>query len=158
MRVIGIDPGYDRLGIAILERRNNKDELLYSDCLQTDKTETISERIFSLGARVEELIKKWSPESMGIEKLFFTTNQKTAMGVSETKGVLTYIARCAGLSVTEFTPLEIKIAITGYGKADKSQVLYMLNKLLKIEDQKKKRHDDEFDAIAVGLTCLVSKK
>ncbi len=158
MRVLGIDPGYERLGVAIVEKKEKKEILLFSDCFQTDKSEQLSERIFSLGQRVEELIKKWSPDALAIEKLFFTTNQKTAMGVSETKGAITYVARSAGLSVNEYTPLQIKIAITGYGKATKDQMLYMLTKLLKIDKTEKIKHDDEFDAIAVGLTHLVSKR
>ncbi|MDO8493298.1 MAG: crossover junction endodeoxyribonuclease RuvC [bacterium] len=158
MRVLGIDPGYERLGVAILEKNKNKEILLFSDCFQTDKSEALSERIFSLGQRVDELIKKWLPDALAIEKLFFTTNQKTAMGVAETKGVLTYVAKSAGLTIHEYTPLQIKIAITGYGKATKEQMLYMLDKLLLIERKDKIKHDDEFDAIAVALTCLVSTK
>lgn len=158
MRVIGIDPGYDRLGVAILEKKQGKEFMLFSDCLQTDKKQLLSERVFKLGREIEQLIKKWSPDALAIEKLFFTTNQKTAMGVSETKGVLTYIARAAGLSVNEYTPLQIKIAITGYGKATKDQVTYMLNQLIRLGEKNNIKHDDEFDAIAVALTHLVSRK
>lgn len=156
MRVLGIDPGYERLGVAILEKKDGKNTLLFSDCLKTDKNKELSERIFELGTEVEKIIDRWSPSSLAIEKLFFTTNQKTAMGVAETKGALTYIAKAAGLSISEFTPLQIKIAITGYGKATKEQMLYMLSKLIKIEKKESIKHDDEFDAIAVALTSLVS--
>lgn len=158
MRVLGIDPGYERLGVAILEKNKTKETLLFSTCLKTNKDLALSERIFQLGKEVEALIKKWSPDALAIEKLFFTTNQKTAMGVSETKGAITYIAKSSGLSINEFTPLQIKSAVTGYGKATKEQVIYMLDKLLKISEKDKIKHDDEFDAIAVGLTCLVSTK
>ena len=158
MRVLGIDPGYERLGVAILERDNGKDKLLFSDCLRTDKDQPLSERIFKLGQDVEDLIKKWSSDALAIEKLFFTTNQKTAMGVSETKGAVTYVARRSGMAIYEYTPLQVKIAIAGYGKATKDQVIYMLGNILKIDKKEQIKHDDEFDAIAIGLTCLVSEK
>ena len=84
------------------------------------------------------------------------------MGVSEAKGAVTYVARSSGLSIHEYTPLQVKIAVTGYGKATKEQVLYMLDKLIRTEGKENplggKKHDDEFDAIAVALTCLVSSK
>jgi crossover junction endodeoxyribonuclease RuvC len=158
MKVLGIDPGYERLGVAILEKKDSKNSLLFSDCLKTDKSLALSERILILGDQIKKLISVWSPDTLSIEKLFFTTNQKTAMGVSEAKGALTYIARSSGLSVYEYTPLQVKIAVTGYGKATKEQVLYMLDKLIKIEKKDTIKHDDEFDAIAVALTCLVSVK
>lgn len=158
MRIIGIDPGYERLGVAILERQQNKSVLLFSSCLKTDKGLPLSERIFELSGNIQELIKKWSPERLAIEKLFFTKNQKTVMGVSETKGAITYIAKSAGLTIHEYTPLQIKIAITGYGKATKNQIIYMLSNLLKIDKRGSSRHDDEFDAIAVALTCFASER
>jgi len=155
MRVIGIDPGYERLGVAILEKKGGKEILLFSDCLQTDSKSPLSQRIFLLGQEVENIIKKWQPDALSIEKLFFTTNQKTAMGVSEVRGAIIYIAQKSNLKIFEYTPLQVKIAVTGYGKAEKSQVKSMLEKILKIESNKKRR-DDEFDAMAIGLTCLVS--
>lgn len=158
MRVLGIDPGYERLGVAVLEKKDGKNFLLFSDCLKTDKNSLLPDRIFELCEKIQSLIQKWSPDSVAIEKLFFTTNQKTAMGVSETKGALTYVAKSSSLDVYEYTPLQIKVAVTGYGKATKEQVVYMLDKLLKIPRKNLIKHDDEFDAIAVGLTCLVSKK
>ncbi len=162
MRVLGIDPGYERLGVAILEKDKNKNTILFSTCLKTSKDTPLSDRIYTLGKEVSTLIEKWSPDSLAIEKIFFTTNQKTAMGVSEAKGAITYIAKSFGLSISEYTPLQIKIAITGYGKATKEQVIYMLRNLLKFEQEKnpptKEKYDDEYDAIAVALTCLVSTR
>ncbi|MBI3632343.1 MAG: crossover junction endodeoxyribonuclease RuvC [Candidatus Vogelbacteria bacterium] len=154
MRVMGIDPGYERLGVAVVERDKNSDILLYSDCLKTSPRLELSERIFTLGQGVGELIKKWKPDALAIEKLFFTTNQKTAMGVSETRGAIIYIARHEDLKIFEYTPLQIKIAITGYGKADKTQIISMISKLIKIPNHNKAKLDDEYDAIAVGITCL----
>ncbi len=158
MIILGIDPGYDRLGVAILENQGDKNVLLNSLCLQTDKSLSLSERIFALGQQIEELIKKWRPERLAIEKLFFTTNQKTAMGVSEARGAIIYVAKSSGLAIYEYTPLQIKIAIVGYGKATKDQVAYMLGILLKINKKDESQLDDESDAVAVALTCAVSEK
>jgi len=93
---------------------------------------------------------------MAIEKLFFTTNQKTVMGVSEARGVIMYQALLNKIPVFEYTPLQIKIAITGYGRGDKKQIIAMLQHLIKIE--KEIKYDDEYDAIAVGLTHLACTK
>ncbi len=158
MRVIGIDPGYERLGVAVLEKSGEKNVTLFSTCLKTSKEMTLSERYFELGKNVLKIIKEWSPEALAIEKLFFTKNQKTVMGVSETKGAITYIARSLGLRVYEYTPLQIKIAVVGYGKATKDQVMYMLKCIFKLGRKGLTNQDDEFDAIAVALTCLVSEK
>ena len=157
MRVLGIDPGYERLGVAIIERKNNKDSVLFSVCLQTSSKLKLDKRIFELGVSIEDIIKKWNPEFLAIEKLFFTTNQKTVMGVSETKGAITFLGNRAGLKICEYTPLQIKIATTGYGKATKEQVIYMVTKMVSLDPSKKIKHDDEYDAIAVALTCLVSE-
>ncbi|MBI5140354.1 MAG: crossover junction endodeoxyribonuclease RuvC [Candidatus Vogelbacteria bacterium] len=157
MRVLGIDPGYERLGVAVLEKERDSDALLFSDCLKTSPKLELSERIFTLGEEAKGLITKWKPDALAIEKLFFTTNQKTAMGVSEARGALIYIARSAKLKIFEYTPLQIKIAITGYGKADKNQVASMIKNLINLRG-KTKIIDDEYDAIAVALTCLASTR
>ncbi len=153
MKIISIDPGYDRVGIAILEKaKNQKEELLYSDCFRTSAKTKLPDRIFSIGTEVARLIKKYKPEMLAIETLFMTTNQKTVMGVSEARGVIIYEASRAGLSVCEYTPLQIKIAVTGYGKATKDQVEAMVERLVVLH--KKARIDDEMDAIAVGITAF----
>ncbi len=153
MKIISIDPGYDRVGIAILQKeKSGKEELVYADCFRTSSKQTLSERIFSIGTEVARLIKKYKPEMLAIETLFMTTNQKTVMGVSEARGVIIYEASRAGLSVCEYTPLQIKIAVTGYGKATKDQVEAMVERLIILP--KKARIDDEMDAIAVGITAF----
>ncbi|OHA47911.1 MAG: crossover junction endodeoxyribonuclease RuvC [Candidatus Taylorbacteria bacterium RIFOXYD2_FULL_36_9] len=150
MKIIAIDPGYERVGIAILEKNAGKEVLLFSECFKTLATETAEERLQLIGEEIFSLIKKYKPEALTIETLFFKTNAKTAMRVSEARGVMLYEAAKNGLLVTEFTPLQIKVAVTGYGKSDKNQVTSMVQKLIKIN--KDIKHDDEYDAIAVGLT------
>lgn len=160
MRVIGVDPGYDKFGVAVLEKNGGSDILLYSDCIRTSPKLPLSERIFLIGSEFEKIIKKYNPKALAIEKLFFTTNQKTAMGVSEVKGVATYIAKTNGLKIFEYTPLQIKMAMVGYGKADKNQVSKMVPLLIKNfnDFKKKKTEDDEFDACAIALTCLAVER
>ncbi|MCX6755818.1 MAG: crossover junction endodeoxyribonuclease RuvC, partial [Candidatus Nomurabacteria bacterium] len=99
---------------------------------------------------------EYKPTALAIEKLFFTTNQKTVMGVAEARGVIVYSAIKHGLKIFEYTPPQIKIAVTGYGKSDKSAVMSMVPKLIKIE--KIIKSDDELDAIAIGLTCLACER
>jgi crossover junction endodeoxyribonuclease RuvC len=152
MRIISIDPGYERLGIAILEKGSGKEELIYSECFITSTKEKHEDRLRLIGEEIEKVIKKYEPEVMGIETLFFKTNAKTAMKVSEARGVMLYVAARSDLAVVEFTPLQIKVAVTGYGKSDKEQVMEMVKKLIKIN--KPIKYDDEYDAIAVGLTLF----
>jgi len=156
MIILGIDPGYERLGVAILEKNDGKEELLFSNCIKTSTKEPFNERLFVLGENLEKIIKKWKPDIVAIEKLFFTNNQKTAMRVSEVRGLIIYLAMLYKSEVHEFTPLEIKTAVVGYGKAEKKQVEHMVKTILKLKD--KKRYDDETDAIACALTCSTSSK
>ena len=109
-----------------------------------------------MGEEVEKIIKKYKPEVLAIEKLYFTTNQKTVMGVSEARGAIIYCASHLGLKICEYTPPQIKVAVTGYGKADKSMVMNMVPKLINMNIPT--NSDDELDAIAVGLTCLACEK
>ncbi len=158
MIIIGIDPGYERIGIAVLEKNkgDKKEVLLYSNCFKTSGKLPLPERIFLLGAEVESVIKKYKPEKLAIEKLFFENNQKTAMGVSEARGAIIFVAKNAGLEILEYTPLQIKNAVTGYGKATKIQVHTMVSKL--IELPKTVKQDDEVDAIAVAITGFATTR
>jgi crossover junction endodeoxyribonuclease RuvC len=156
MRVLAIDPGYDRLGIAVLEKQNGKENALFSACVTTGKKLSHGERLAEIGNAVSDTIYKWNPDALAIESLFLFSNQKTAMKVSEARGVVLYEASRANLRIFEYTPLQIKIAVTGYGKSEKSQVMEMVKKLLCLDARK--RLDDEYDAIAVGITCLATEK
>ena len=155
MNILAIDPGFERVGIAVIEHKQ-KDVLVYSTCFKTSAKIPFNERLKAIGEEIEKVIKKYKPEVLAIEKLFFTTNQKTVMGVSEARGVIIYVASHLGLSVFEYTPPQIKVAVTGYGKADKNMVMSMVYKLINIENPT--NSDDELDAIAVGLTCLAYEK
>ncbi len=157
--VLGIDPGYDRLGVAILEVDNKQNiNILMTTCLESDRKKEINQRIYLFNQELIKIIQKYKPTELSIEKLFFTNNQKTVMGVSESRGAIIYLAQSLNLKVFEYTPLQIKIALTGYGKATKNQIYFMLQKIFKIKAVSKKNLDDEYDAVAVAYTHLVSKK
>lgn len=156
MRVLAFDPGYERLGAAVAERQNGKDILLHSDCIRTPAALSFPERMRSLGEACETLIRTWGPDAVALEEVYFEKNAKTAMQIAEVRGMLTYIAAHKGLPVFGYTPSEVKIAITGYGKSDKASVSAMVARLVGLPG--KKRLDDEVDAIAVALTCLASAR
>ncbi|MEK7538727.1 MAG: crossover junction endodeoxyribonuclease RuvC [Patescibacteria group bacterium] len=149
MRIIAIDPGYERLGIAVLEKYK-KEELVFSTCFKTSKTLPFVERLELVGREVARVIAEYEPKELAIENLFMDNNQKTAMRVAEVRGAILYQARLSGLAIAEYTPLQIKVATTGYGKATKEQVMSMVRRL--ITGAEKKFQDDEMDAIAIGLT------
>ena len=156
MKIISIDPGYERLGIAVLEKNGPKEELVFSECLKTSAKIDHAERLKLIGEELEKIIKKFKPSALAIETLFFSKNQKTAMQVSEARGVILYIASKNNLEVKEFMPNNIKMAVTGYGASDKKNIISMIPKLIKIE--KDIKYDDEYDAIAVGLTFFATQK
>lgn len=152
MRVLSVDPGYDRLGVAVMELVNGKEQLLFSTCIETTKSQPLHDRLHTLGRAFTEIIKEFSPTVLAIETLFFNKNQKTAIGVAQARGILIYLAQTHNCQVYEFGPQEIKIAVTGYGKSDKAAVIDMVKRL--VPEVPEKALDDEYDAIAVGITCL----
>lgn len=160
MRILGIDPGFERLGVAIVEKvasakgygAPKKEKVIFSECFKTSSKLEFTERLCLIGEEVKKIIKEYKPEVLAIETLFLNTNQKTVMRVAEARGVAIYEASCAGLKVFEASPPQIKIATTGYGRSDKAQI----NKMVKIltEIDKNKTSDDELDAIAIALTAF----
>lgn len=152
MRILGVDPGYDRLGVAVMEKENGKEKLIYSSCIETNKKADIADRILELGTAFEKILNRHKPNIVAIETLFFNKNQKTAVAVAEARGAIMLLARQHGCLVKEFGPQEIKVAITGYGKSDKRAVMEMLKRL--VGDLPEKALDDEYDAIAVAVTAL----
>src|SRR3990167_6060196 len=152
MKILGIDPGYGRCGIAVVEKENGRETLLHSACIETSAKKEFPERLAKGIKECSLLIKKHRPDVMALEKLFFTKNQKTAMRVAEVRGAIISEATKHSLPVHEYTPNEIKSAVASSGNASKQQVAAMLKLLLKIE--KEVKYDDEWDAIAVAMTHL----
>ena len=156
MLILGIDPGYDRLGLAIIEKKpKTKETLLYSTCLTSKKTDTFNLRLKELGLKFEQILTTYKIDLVNIESIFIANNKKTAMKVAEVKGMLCFLSAKAGIDVIEMTPLEIKLAITGYGNASKDQITKMAQMLINIPDQVKL--DDEFDAIVIALAGIGKK-
>jgi len=124
--ILGIDPGYDRVGVGIIKRENNKDEYIYSDCIVTDKNKDYSERLQEIYISLNDIIKHYNPSIAVIEDLFFTTNQKTVIKVAQARGVIMLACIQNKLITQELTPLQIKMSLVGNGRAEKSQVAHAL--------------------------------
>ncbi len=158
MKIISIDPGYERLGIAVVEKVDggSKEQLIFSECFRTSAKDEFNDRLLQVGQRIKEVIAEHKPETLAIEKLYFNSNQKTAIQVSQVIGSIIFLAKDSGLEVFEYTPLQIKLAVAGNGKGSKDDVITMLKYLIDLPD--KKMLDDEYDAIAVGLTHFAHRK
>lgn len=154
--VLAIDPGYDRLGVAVVKQDKNEISLLHSDCIVTNRKFSHDKRLGIVGGNVADLIKRWKPHAIAIEELFFSKNRTTALKVAEALGIIQYEATLANIGVHLYKPVEVKVAVTGYGRSEKDQVMSMVMKLVKMKPIK--RLDDEYDAIAVGLTHLARRK
>ncbi|OGI46094.1 hypothetical protein A2121_01950 [Candidatus Nomurabacteria bacterium GWB1_40_6] len=158
MIILGIDPGYERLGVAVLEKNkgDQKEKVLFSECFKTSAKLEFSERLNLIGEEIRKKIKEYKPEILSIETLFLNTNHKTVIRVAEARGVVVYEASRAGLEIFEASPPQIKIATTGYGKSDKAQIIKMVKMLVKMDNSK--TSDDELDAIAIALTAFAHLK
>lgn len=150
MMILGIDPGYARVGWAVIEVQSSKFKIKNCGCIETSKNTDPQDRLVDVYNQVCVLIKKYKPDVLAIEELFFTTNAKTAFKVGEARGVIILAGAMQEIPVFSYTPLQIKIAVTGYGKADKVQVGRMIKTILKLKEMPKL--DDTADAIAVALT------
>ncbi len=155
MRIISIDPGYERLGIAVIDHAD-KDVLVFSECFKTISTDTHASRLYKIKKQIESVIEKYKPQYMATETLYFSTNKKTALLVAEARGVILTTGVENKLEVFEYAPNTIKLTITGYGKADKKNMMDMVPRLISGTDRIKS--DDEFDAIAIGITHSVLYK
>ena len=150
MRIIGIDPGTALLGFGVIDA---PDEPVLVDfgVVETTPDLAMEQRLRGLYEAMQELLESYHPDVMAIEQLFFARNVTTAITVGQARGVILLAAAEAGLEIHEFTPLEVKLAVTGQGRATKEQVGYMVKMLLSLDDVP--RPDDVADALAVALTC-----
>lgn len=154
--VLGIDPGTATTGWAILEKEKEGIILKAFGCIQTKKTTPEEERLFEISRDVEKIIKKYSPCEAAIEDIFFFKNLKTVIKVSQARGVLLLSLARNKIKTAEYTPLQVKQALTGYGRADKKQIQLMVKNLLKLS--KIPQPDDAADAIAIGICHINSRK
>lgn len=151
MRVLAIDPGYDRLGMAVVEGNPSKPTLVWSDCVKPAKGAR-ELRLARVYQETTQALKQYRPDLLAIEALFFSTNVKTALGVAEARGAILAAAGGARIPVVEHSPQSVKLAVTGNGRADKAAVARMVPKVIALAP--KKRLDDELDAIALGIAAL----
>ena len=152
--ILGIDPGYGRTGWGVIEKVKGEWVLVDYGCIETSIKDPFVDRLSELYNQLQIILKKYKPTRVGVEDLFFAKNVKTAMKVGQARGVILLTFIQAGVPMDEFTPLQVKQAVTGYGRAEKGQVQKMIQMILKIK--KKITPDDAADALAVALTCGVS--
>ena len=145
MRILGIDPGFGTLGWAVVDKDLSVVEY---GVIETSPDCAIDERLLQIHSRITEIIRKHKPDCAAIERLFFAKNTKTALDVSKCIGVILLTTRLAGLSYNEYTPLQVKTALTGYGRATKNQILQMVVRLYRLKEIP--RPDDIADALAIA--------
>ena len=153
MLICGIDPGYNRLGIAFVSGDASLPLHEHSECF-TPPTKDFFDNLLSCGTRITELLDLYTPHAIALESLFMTNNQKTVMRVAELRGVILYEARKRNIPIFEYAPPHIKLAVTGYGASDKQAVEMMVDRLMKLPERT--MIDDEYDAIAIAITHLAN--
>ncbi|MEX1995277.1 MAG: crossover junction endodeoxyribonuclease RuvC [Candidatus Saccharimonadales bacterium] len=151
MRIIGIDPGTGILGFGVIDvAKGGKLTLVDGGVIRTPAHQPLDERLMEIYRHVASVISKTRPEIMVVERLFFAQNVTTAMSVSHARGVVILAGKLANLEIAEYTPLQIKMALTGYGRADKKQMQEMVKILLRLKEVP--RPDDCADALAAAIT------
>lgn len=156
MKILGIDPGIGRAGWGVISMHNAKCTMLNAGCIETSGKLAVEIRLVQLYEDISRIITDEKPNELAVEDLFFNTNAKTALVVGQARGVVLLAAAQAGLPIFVYTPLQVKIAVTGYGIADKKQVGQMVKTLLKLPSIPKP--DDTADALAIALTHAFSRK
>ena len=149
MVIIGIDPGIARVGWAVLP-------IAKLGGFKPSKNEVLDQRLLSISIFLKNLFEQYKPDCVAVEQLYFATNAKTAITVGQARGVIILTASQANIPSFDYTPLQVKLAITGYGKADKNQVQHMVKNILKLKEIP--RPDDAADALAIALTHAFSYK
>lgn len=150
-KILGIDPGTGRLGFGVIEKKNSSLMMVDAGVITTDKSLSDSQRLKIIFDDITEIIAKTKPDYISIEKLFFAQNVTTAMTVSQARGVVLLLAEQNNLPIYEYTPLQIKQALTGYGRADKKQIQNIVKLILNLKEIPKP--DDCADALAAAIIC-----
>ncbi|MBE6034061.1 crossover junction endodeoxyribonuclease RuvC [Aminipila sp.] len=149
MRILGIDPGYAILGYGIVEMKGNHFQVCGYGAVTTEASMDMTDRLKCLYSSLTEIIAEYEPEVASIEELFFNTNTKTAIMVGQARGVAILACANSGMEIAEYTPLQIKQALVGNGRAEKKQVQYMVKTILNLKDVPKP--DDTADALAAAI-------
>ncbi len=151
VRVIGIDPGYGRVGWGVIEGASQKWTHVAHGCIETKPNTPLIPRLSQIAKELQKIIDKYEPDCSAVEDLFFYRNVTTAIQVGQARGVILLVLHQSKLPIDEFTPLQIKQAVTGYGKADKAQVQKMVQFMLELKE--KPTPDDAADGLAAALAC-----
>ncbi|MEG1441404.1 MAG: crossover junction endodeoxyribonuclease RuvC [Oscillospiraceae bacterium] len=149
MRILGVDPGYAIVGYGVIDYIGNKFKVVEYGAIITNADEEMNGRFKSIHDELDAVIERTNPDFMSIEELFFNNNQKTAINVAQARGVLLLAALNHGVRIAEYTPLQVKQAVVGYGRAEKNQVQQMVKLLLNLDEVPKP--DDTADAIALAI-------
>lgn len=149
MRILGVDPGIATVGFSILDADRSTQKLVACGVITTEAGQPLSKRLDRIYDDLTKLIDSFSPEVMSVEELFFNTNITTGISVAHGRGVILLAACRAGLEICEYTPLQVKQAVVGYGRAEKKQVIDMVTRILKLKTAPKP--DDAADAVALAL-------
>lgn len=155
MVVLGIDPGYAIVGWGVVNYAGNIYRPLGFGAITTDRSSNFNDRLGYIYNNMTRLIEKCKPDAMAVEKLYFQNNQKTAINVAQARGVILLAAQQQGVPIFEYTPLQVKTVVTGYGKAKKPQVMEMTRRLLALESVPKP--DDTADALAIALCHIQAR-
>ncbi len=156
MVILGIDPGFARLGYAVIKKDGQNLSILKYGCLETKSDLENVVRLQSLTLDLKNIVREYRPDVVGVEKLFFFKNKKTVIQVAEARGMILSVLGASGARILEYTPLEVKQALTGYGRATKDQVQKMLMQVFKLKTMI--RPDDAADAVAIAYTAAVSER
>ena len=156
MRILGIDPGFAITGYSIIDYIGNKFYLRTSGAILTEAKTSFPLRLEKINKELAEIIENYNPDAMSIEELFFNNNAKTAINVAQARGVILVTARMHNLDIFEYTPLQVKQAVTGYGRADKIQVQRMVKMIL--NEEKLPKLDDITDSMAMAICHAHSSK
>ena len=149
MRVLGIDPGVATIGFGLVDADRSRQALLRYGVITTPAGLPLSRRLLQIAEDMEELLRQFKPQEIAVEELFFTKNITTGIAVAHGRGVILLAAERAGIPVYEYTPMQVKQAVAGYGGADKRQVMLMTQRLLKMKEIP--RPDDAADALALAI-------
>ncbi len=156
MRILGIDPGTATTGYGVVDYRAGREKMVTYGTIKTDSGMAMPLRLYRIKLQLEQLLQEYLPDKVAVEELFYNRNSKTVITVAQSRGVILMTAAAAGLPVLEYTPLQVKQAVVGYGNAEKRQVQLMVQRILGMKEMP--RPDDAADALAIAICGLHSNR
>ncbi len=156
MRILGIDPGTATTGYGVVDYQAGREQLVTYGTIKTEAGIAMPLRLYRIKLQLEQLLQEYLPDKVAVEEIFYNRNSKTVISVAQSRGVILMTAAAAGLPVSEYTPLQVKQAVVGYGNAEKRQVQLMVQRILGMKEMP--RPDDAADALAIAICCLHSNR